>query len=159
MITAYKRAYTEVIEIIKYFPNEEYAKIPLEKINYYKENMDKDYNFKINPNIELEKQNISREANAILVTLFNDYFATDRQKEILKGKYNTSVNMLINASIEELIKTENINLYAKEDKYSTMKRSLLIKESFSNGLNKLKEKYNISISKLINMAIKNAVNS
>lgn len=85
MITAYKRAYTEVIEIIKYFPNEEYAKIPLEKINYYKENMDKDYNFQINPNIELEKQNISREANAILVTLFKDYFATDRQKEILNN--------------------------------------------------------------------------
>lgn len=91
------------------------------------------------------------------VEIDNDLY--DKLSEILKGKYNTSVNMLINASIEGLIKTENINLYAKEDKYSTMKRSLLIKESFSNGLNKLKEKYNISISKLINMAIKNAVNS
>lgn len=91
------------------------------------------------------------------VEIDNDLY--DKLSEILKGKYNTSVNMLINASIEELIKTENINLYAKEDKYSTMKRSLLIKESFSNGLNKLKEKYNISVSKLINMAIKNAVNS
>ena len=91
------------------------------------------------------------------VEIDNDLY--DKLSEILKGKYNTSVNMLINASIEEIIKTENINLYAKEDKYSTMKRSLLIKESFSNGLNKLKEKYNISISKLINMAIKNAVNS
>lgn len=91
------------------------------------------------------------------VEIDNDLY--DKLSEILKGKCNTSVNMLINASIEELIKTENINLYAKEDKYSTMKRSLLIKESFSNGLNKLKEKYNISISKLINMAIKNAVNS
>lgn len=85
MISAYKRAYTEVIEIIKYFPNEEYAKIPLEKIKYYKENMDTNYNFQINPNIELEKQNISKEANAILVTLFNDYFATDRQKEVLNN--------------------------------------------------------------------------
>lgn len=91
------------------------------------------------------------------VEIDNDLY--DKLSEILKEKYNTSVNMLINASIEEIIKTENINLYAKEDKYSTMKRSLLIKESFSNGLNKLKEKYNISISKLINMAIKNAVNS
>lgn len=91
------------------------------------------------------------------VEIDNDLY--DKLSEILKGKYNTSVNMLINASIEELIKTENINLYAKGDKYSTMKRSLLIKESFSNGLNKLKEKYNISISKLINMAIKSAVNS
>ncbi len=85
MISAYKKAYTEVIEIIKYFPKEEYDKIPLEKINYYKENMDKNYNFQIDPNIELEKQNISKEANAILVTLFNDYFATDRQKEVLNN--------------------------------------------------------------------------
>ena len=85
MISQYKRAYTEVIEIIKYFPEDEYNKIPLEKINYYKENMDKNYNFHINPNIELEKQNISKEANAILVTIFNDYFATDRQKEVLNN--------------------------------------------------------------------------
>ncbi len=104
MITAYKRAYTEVIEIIKYFPNEEYAKIPLEKINYYKENMDKDYNFKINPNIELEKQNISREANAILVTLFNDYFATDRQKEILNNLLKQ------NQQILEELKQEKYNM-------------------------------------------------
>lgn len=91
------------------------------------------------------------------VEIDNDLY--DRLSEISKSKYNTSVNMLINASIEELIKSENINLYAKEDKYSTMKHSLLIKESFSNGLNKLKEKYNIPISRLINMAIKNAINS
>jgi len=103
MITVYKRAYTEVIEIIKYFPNEEYAKIPLEKINYYKENMDKDYNFQINPNIELEKQNISREANAILVTLVNDYFATDRQKEILNNLLKQ------NQQILEELKQEKYN--------------------------------------------------
>ena len=52
------------------------------------------------------------------VEIDNDLY--DKLSEILKGKYNTSVNMLINASIEEIIKTENINLYAKEDKYSTM---------------------------------------
>ena len=63
MNSDYKRAYTEVIEIIKYFPDEEYSKIPIKKINYYKENMDKDYNFQINPNMELEKQHISKEAN------------------------------------------------------------------------------------------------
>ena len=55
MTSAYKRAYTEVVEIIKYLPNEEYSKIPLNKINYFKENMDKEYKFRIDPNIELEK--------------------------------------------------------------------------------------------------------
>lgn len=84
MTDAYKKAYTEVIEILKYFPEEEYAKIPEEKINFYKENMDKNYVFKFDPNVELEKQNISREASAVFVLLFNNYFANDRQKETLK---------------------------------------------------------------------------
>ena len=32
----YAKAYTEVLEIIKYFPEEEYNKIPKEKIEFYK---------------------------------------------------------------------------------------------------------------------------
>ena len=32
----YAKAYKEVIEIIKYFPEKEYNKIPKEKIEYYK---------------------------------------------------------------------------------------------------------------------------
>ncbi len=81
---AYARAYTEVLEIIKYFPEEEYAKIPTEKIEFYKKNMDKDYIFTINPEIDLSKQNISLEANAIIVNLFRDYLATEEQKIIIK---------------------------------------------------------------------------
>ena len=77
---AYAKAYTEVLEIIKYFPKEEYSKIPLEKIEFYKNNRDKNYNFKINPEIDLNKQNISMETNAIMVNLFRDYFATEEQK-------------------------------------------------------------------------------
>ena len=33
--STYSRAYTEVLEIIKYFPEEEYSKIPKEKIEFY----------------------------------------------------------------------------------------------------------------------------
>ena len=76
----YARAYTEILEIIKYFPKEEYAKIPKEKIEFYRKNMDTNYNFTINPEIDLSKQNISKEANAIMVNLFKEYFATEEQK-------------------------------------------------------------------------------
>ena len=76
----YAKAYTEVLEIIKYFPKEEYSKIPLKKIEFYKNNMDKNYNFTINPEIDLDKQNISMETNAIMVNLFRDYFANEQQK-------------------------------------------------------------------------------
>lgn len=81
---AYAKAYTEVLEIISYFPQEEYNKIPKEKIVFYKENMDRDYKFTINPEIDLAEQNISKEASAIIITIFRDYFATTEQKEKLE---------------------------------------------------------------------------
>jgi len=84
MTRKYAMAYTEVLEILNYLSKEEYSKIPEEKINYYKKYMDKDYYYKIDPTLDLSKQKISTEANAILVCLFRDYFATERQKEVLK---------------------------------------------------------------------------
>lgn len=92
----YAKAYVEVLEMLKYFPKEEYDKIPREKIKFYKENMDENYIFTINPEISLEQQNISLEANAIIINLFIDYFATEKQKnkikEILELNQNKSEN-------------------------------------------------------------------
>lgn len=90
----YRKAYTEVLEILKYLPKEEYDKIPTEEIEYYKENMDREYVFKLDPTIDLGKQNISKEANAVLVTIFRDYFATDKQKKTL--------NILLSQNQEKL---------------------------------------------------------
>lgn len=85
MNNTYSKAYTEVLEIINHFSEEEYKKIPKNKIAFFENNKDKEYNFKIDPNIDLSEQNISQNANAILVSLFRDYFATDKQKEILNN--------------------------------------------------------------------------
>jgi len=80
----YSKAYTEVLEMIKHLPENEYNKIPKEKIEFWERNKDNKYKFVINTQIELEKQNISIEANSIIVTIFRDYFATNLQKEKLK---------------------------------------------------------------------------
>ena len=90
MDKTYARAYTEVSEILKFLPKEEYEKIPQEEIKFYNENSDKDYYFKINSSIPIEQQNISKEANAILVILFRDYIASELQKQKLERilKYN-----------------------------------------------------------------------
>ena len=85
MNNSYAKAYTEVLEIINHFSEDEYKKIPKEKIDFYEKHKDRKYDFKINPNIDLAEQNISRKVNAILVSLFRDYFATAKQKEILKN--------------------------------------------------------------------------
>ncbi len=110
MINTYAKAYTEVLEILKYFSEEEYSKIPQEKINFYKNNMDKNYNYNINPNIDLSKQYISKEANAILITLFRDYFATESQKKTLNNLLNQNQNKLENIRRE---KYNSNNIFSK----------------------------------------------
>lgn len=116
----YAKAYTEVLEIISHLPSEEYAKIPKEEIDFYRNNMDKNYNFTINPKIDLSEQNISKEANAIIVNIFQDYFATEEQKikikEILK----------LNKEKEEKAKREKYNpdsIFQKTNKNSNVEIS------------------------------------
>ena len=101
--STYAKAYKEVLEIIRYFPPKEYAKIPEERIEFYQKNMDKDYNFIINPEIDLSEQNIFPEANAIIVNLFSEYFATEEQKVKIKEILN------INQKKEEQEKREKYN--------------------------------------------------
>lgn len=114
MINTYAKAYTEVLEILKYFSEEEYSKIPQEKIDFYKNNMDKNYNYNINPNIDLSKQYISKEANAILITLFRDYFATESQKKTLNILLNQNQNKLENIKRE---KYNSNNIFSKNHRY------------------------------------------
>ena len=99
----YARAYTEVLEIIKYFPQEDYKKIPKEKIEFYKNNMDKEYNFIINPKIDLSEQNVSPEASAVIVNLFMDYLGTEEQKVKIKEI------LVLNQKKEELEKRKKYN--------------------------------------------------
>lgn len=81
----------------------------------------------------------------------------EKIEELSKTIYHTSKNQLINGCIEELIKTKNIKLYEKETDKKPVQHSLLIRESLFKGLEEIREKYNLSIYKLVNIAIKNAL--
>ncbi len=77
----YARAYTEVLEIISLLPEEEVQKIPSERINFYQENRDTEYNYKIDKTQDISEQEISNEANAIMVSIFMDYFLNAEERE------------------------------------------------------------------------------
>lgn len=132
----YAKAYTEVLEIISHLPKDEYNKIPNEKINFYKDNMDKEYTFKIDTNIDLANQNISREANSIIVMLYKDYFANEEQKEEINKKLN------LNLQIEEEEKRKRYNpkkLFKTKNKLdnieiSSEKDIIIYKENFFTKL-------------------------
>lgn len=81
----------------------------------------------------------------------------EKLNELSEKEYQTSTNQLINACIEELIKTNNIKIYEKDRNEISVQHSLLIRETLFNGLEEMRERYNLSIYKLVNIAIKNAL--
>lgn len=84
----YAIAYSEVLEILKHIPLQDYNKIPEDKIKIFKENAKKDYEFEYNPNISLKEQNVSKRGRAIIAILFRDYWCTDIQREKIISKQN-----------------------------------------------------------------------
>lgn len=90
MVSTYAMAYTEVLEILKYIPKEEYNKIPKEKIEFYEKNKDNNYSYTFDISKPIKEQKISRKANSVITSLYMEYFATPIQKEKLELilKYN-----------------------------------------------------------------------
>lgn len=77
------------------------------------------------------------------------------QLEFLSKKiYDASISKLVNAAIEDLIESENIQVYERKNN-SYVSRSFLIRDSFLEGLYELKKKYRIPIYLLVNIAIRN----
>lgn len=81
----------------------------------------------------------------------------EKLEELSENVYQTSTNQLINACIEELIETRNVKIYEKPEGELSIQHSLLIRESLFNALEEMRERYNLSIYKLVNIAIKNAL--
>ncbi len=85
MTNSYSRACTEVLVLLKYYlKDDDYNKIPKDVIAFYEKNKDVNYEYKIDTNLSLEEQEISEKANAIIITIFRDYFASEVQKEKLE---------------------------------------------------------------------------
>ena len=114
MTNSFAKAYTEVLELLKFLPKEEYEKISREKIAFYENNKDKNYNFIFDETKSLEEQKISKEAYIIIVTLFRDFFATSVQKE----KLEIILNLNEKKYQEELREKYNSdNIFKNETKY------------------------------------------
>ncbi len=83
-----KIAYAEVYSFIELLPPSEYNKIPKDIIDYINWNRDYSYNFKYDPTKTVDEQNLSKEARAIILKIYLDYFANTEKKfkikEILK---------------------------------------------------------------------------
>lgn len=73
-------------------------------------------------------------------------------------EYDTDISNLVNMAIENLINTEKVELYERAKEEIVEAHNFSIREGFYRELEKLKSKYGISVYKLTNIAIYNALN-
>ena len=81
----------------------------------------------------------------------------DKIEYLSENVYDASISKIINACIDDLIEKENVQLYTKEDNELFTKHSIILRKKSLDNLNLLKEKYGISVYKLIHIAIKNVI--
>ena len=110
----YAKAYTEVIEILKNVPEEDVQKIPKEKLEFYKKNMDNEYQYRVDEAKKFENQEMSEITKAILANIFRDYWATSYQKEKIEEKEKYDL---------EKLEQEKKNKYNPDDIFKNEKET------------------------------------
>lgn len=80
------KAYTEILELLKFFSTEQVKKIPETKLKVFLKYRDESYSYKIDETKSFFEQDMMPETKAIFTILFEDYWATDEQKKVLKQK-------------------------------------------------------------------------
>ena len=84
----YAVAYSEVLEILKHIPTEDYNKIPKSKIELFETNANSDYKFNYDSSKTLEEQDVSNVTKGIIILLFREYWATELQRNKIIEKQN-----------------------------------------------------------------------
>lgn len=132
----YANAYSEINEILKYVPEEDYNKIPKNKINLFKDNANKNYQFKYNSNLTLDEQNVSKRAKAIIAILFRDYWATEEQRKKIVAKQNYD-RLQIEQNKQEKYNPDNI-FKNRESKVEAIENSVAMVEYKESIFTKIK---------------------
>lgn len=101
----YMVSYSQILEILKYIPKEDYNKIPKNMIELFENNCYKESKFKYNPEKTLQEQNVTNTTKTIIAILFRDYWATAEQREKIK-----------NVQEQERLKQKDINDIFKKPK-------------------------------------------
>ena len=84
----YGIAYSEILEILKHIPIEDYNKIPKSEIELFKAYADDNYTFTYDSTKTLAEQNVSDITKGLIILLFRDYWATEIQRNNIIAKQN-----------------------------------------------------------------------
>lgn len=111
----YSRAYTELLELLKYVPASTVQKIPKENIDMYELNKDKSYEYHYDNDLSFEEQNISHLTKILIANLYIEYWATDEERAIIKEHDSKEL---------EALEIEKNKQYNTDDIFASRKKKL-----------------------------------
>jgi len=123
-----KKAYSEVVEILKLIEDEDkIGKIPFEVVELIKNNSDKNYKPTIDKEKPLEEQELKDETYSILAWIASKYWNEDINIESIEKARKTDLTSTNNIEITEQIKKHNTtkDLLPKASVYNDMEPELL----------------------------------
>lgn len=136
----YSKAYTEILEIFKYFPEKFIKKIPKNTIKMYLDNRDRDYIFFFDVKKNFEEQEVSQLTKVLIANIFIKYWATDQEKKKIEENDKKQLEIIENKKREKYNPNKIFNNNNLNDKVEDNK-SLIIDENigfFKSTLNKIK---------------------
>ena len=141
----YKKAYTELNEVINILSDNEKSKIPNELIKNLQDNMDKEYKFKFDISKGIFEQNYMVETKALIVELYERFLAPEEEKEFWK-KYDRMCLKKIEAEKQKKYSKETLfksseGYKTNEDRFKKMDALILAKKEnvIIKIINKLKK--------------------
>lgn len=127
----YHKAFKELSEIIKFFPKNEYRKIPKSFIDFIEENMDNSYEYIVAHVDDFQNQEMLEETKILLSIVYRDFIASsEEQKQIIKKEKNELLQE--EKRIREKYNPDNL-FKNKVEKVETVENSVAMveyKESF-----------------------------
>lgn len=81
----YYKAFKELSEIIKFFPKNEYSKIPKSFRDFIEENKDNNYEYRVEHIDDFQNQEMLEETKILLSIVYRDFIASsEEKKQIIK---------------------------------------------------------------------------
>lgn len=133
----YRKAYTELNEILNVLSPEQKNKIPQIVINNVKNNMDKHYIFHFDLSKGIFEQHLMVETEALLIKIYETYLASEEEKE-LWNQYDR----FCSHKIEEVKKSKyDINIFENNKRNENIKKISNDKRIIQDNKEKFPIKY------------------
>lgn len=130
MTINYKNAYKEVFTILNFLDKEDYVKIPSEILTVIKSNMNEEYEYEMNDEVDIFNQQMLPETKSTLYNIFRDYLSTPEQKEkILKMQAEDRIKIELRK--KQLYQSTNIFQNEKSQDSSTEMTALMKRNKIS----------------------------